>query len=223
MIKKHYRTRVKICCISSVSEVQLAIKYGANALGFVGPMPSGPGIIDDSLIAELVQTVPPGVSSFLLTSEKEADKIITHYQKVNTTTIQLVDVVSMDTYAKLKNALPAVKLVQVIHVNGEDSIEEAKQVSEHVHAILLDSGNPDKAIKELGGTGRVHNWDISKLIVEAVTKPVYLAGGLHAGNVREAIKIVRPFGVDLCSGVRTDKKLDVNKLGLFMGKVFETS
>jgi phosphoribosylanthranilate isomerase len=216
---KKAKQRVKICCISSAEEVQLAIKYGANALGFVGPMPSGPGIIDNSLIAELVQLVPPGVTSFLLTSETEADKIISHYNKVNTTTIQLVDAVSTDTYAKLKSALPAVKLVQVIHVKGETSIDDALQINDHVDAILLDSGNPNKAVKELGGTGRVHNWDISRQIVEAVSTSVYLAGGLHAENVQQAIETVRPFGVDLCSGVRTDKKLDEDKLASFMSAV----
>jgi phosphoribosylanthranilate isomerase len=85
-------------------------------------------------------------------------------------------------------------------------------LAEHVDAILLDSGNPKLAVKELGGTGRRHDWKLSRRIAETCGKPVFLAGGLNAENVREAIESVQPFGVDLCSSVRTNGKLDLQKL-----------
>lgn len=213
------KVRVKICCISSIEEAKVAINHGADALGLVGHMPSGPGIIEDKLIAKITATIPPAIASFLLTSETKAKDIIHHYSKVNTTTIQLVDSISFEEFPKLRKALPSVRLVQVIHVIDEQSINQAISVSPFVDALLLDSGNPNKKIKELGGTGRTHNWNVSRNIVEQVDIPVFLAGGLNPENIVEAIRYVQPYGVDLCSGVRTDGKLDPIKLELFMNAV----
>jgi phosphoribosylanthranilate isomerase len=193
----------------------MAIRYGAAALGLVGKMPSGPGIITDETIYSIAQIVPPPIATFLLTSETIAQDIIEHHQKVHTTTIQLVDALTNRAYQNIREQLPNVKLVQVIHVIDEASVEEAIEISAWVDAILLDSGNPNLQVKELGGTGRTHNWQLSRQIREKISKPVFLAGGLHQGNVREAIETVQPFGVDLCSGVRTDGKLDERKLEAF--------
>lgn len=209
------KPRIKICCISSVEEAAIAIKYGASAVGLVGNMPSGPGVISDDLILHITKSVPPGVSSFLLTSETNAEDIIKHHKKVNTSTIQLVDAVTKDTYKQIKENLPAIKIVQVIHIIDESSVDEAIVISEEVDALLLDSGNPTLSVKELGGTGRVHNWELSKKIVQQCRVPVFLAGGLNASNVKEAINKVQPFGLDLCSGVRTNNLLDPEKLNIF--------
>ena len=208
-------THVKICCISSPEEAQIAIKNGASALGLVGNMPSGPGIIEDSLIHQIAKSVPPPIATFLLTSETEATAIVKHYQKVHTTTIQIVDALTDRQYAAIRNEIPHVKLVQVIHVIDENSVQEAIEISEFVDAILLDSGNPNLATKELGGTGRTHNWDLSRKIRESISIPLFLAGGLNKENVRQAIDAVQPFGIDLCSGVRTNGKLDERKLDEF--------
>ncbi|MGE0019862.1 MAG: hypothetical protein AB7S72_09365 [Draconibacterium sp.] len=209
------KVRVKICCIGSVDEAKTAIEYGASALGLVGKMPSGPGVIDDDLIARIARSVPPAVSTFLLTSEIQPEDIIAHYKKVYTSTIQLVDALEGRDYQTLRRELPGVKLVQVIHVLDENSVAEAMEISESVDAILLDSGNPNLNIKELGGTGRVHNWHLSRQIREQVKVPVFLAGGLNSQNVREAIETVQPFGIDICSGVRSNGKLDKEKLEVF--------
>lgn len=193
----------------------MAVKFGASALGLVGHMPSGPGIITDELIFTIAQQVPPPIGTFLLTSETSAEGIIAHHQKVFTNTIQIVDTLQEGTYAQIKKALPAIKLVQVIHVLDEYSIDEAIEISGQVDALLLDSGNPNLAVKLLGGTGKVHNWELSRKIVAQSKVPVFLAGGLNPSNVREAIDRVQPFGLDLCSSVRTDKKLDPVKLEAF--------
>jgi len=211
--------KVKICCISSIEEAKLAIQYGAAAIGLVGKMPSGPGIIDDDLINTIAKTIPPPISSFLLTSETVAEEIIAHYRKVHTSTIQIVDALTDRQYDRIKQELPNVKLVQVIHVINEQSIDEAIEISAHVDAILLDSGNPNLATKELGGTGRVHNWDLSKRIRESIDIPIFLAGGINKDNVKAAIDHVQPFGVDLCSSVRTNGKLDEEKLETFFNVV----
>ncbi len=211
--------RVKICCISSLEEARLAVQFGASALGLVGQMPSGPGVISDELIFEIARKAPPPIGTFLLTSETEAQAIIQHQKKVNTNTVQIVDALQSGTYAEIRQALAGVKLVQVIHVTGEQSLDEAQRIAPEVDAILLDSGNPNLAVKELGGTGRTHNWAVSRRIVESVAVPVFLAGGLKPENVREAIESVQPFGLDLCSGVRTEGKLDPFKLEKFFESV----
>jgi len=207
--------RIKICCISSQEEAQIAIECGASALGLVGKMPSGPGIIDDRLINKITNSVPPPIATFLLTSETNASSIIQHYQAVNTTTIQMVDTLTDNGYRKIKSQLPHVKLVQVIHVIDDNSVTEAIHVSKYVDAVLLDSGNPNLTIKQLGGTGRTHDWELSKIIREKLEIPIFLAGGITADNVENAVRIVNPFGLDLCSSVRTNNKLDKHKLQAF--------
>ena len=211
--------RVKICCISSEEEAKLAIDYGASALGLVGHMPSGPGIISDEEIKAIAKKVPPPIATFLLTSEVSADAIVRHHQLVQTNTIQIVDALEEGTYLNIKNALPEVKLVQVIHVQGEASIDEALAIAEKVDALLLDSGNPNASVKTLGGTGNTHDWTISRKISDQSQVPVFLAGGLNASNIKRAIDTVQPFGVDLCSGVRSNGHLDPAKLEQFFGQL----
>jgi len=211
--------RIKICCIGSVKEAALAVRYGASAIGLVSEMPSGPGPISEAKITEIAATVPPGIASFLLTSKQDVTSIIEQQRCCRTSTIQLVDRLITGGYSDLRDALPGISIVQVIHVNGEESIQEAVAVSHHVDAVLLDSGNQNLQIKQLGGTGRTHDWSISRSICEAVDKPVYLAGGLNPENVTEAIRQVRPFGVDVCSGLRPNGNLDERRLAGFVDAV----
>jgi phosphoribosylanthranilate isomerase len=197
----------------------MAIRYGATALGFVSAMPSGPGPISEDLIASIIPRVPAGIRTFLLTSKQDAPAIIDQQRRTKANTLQLVDVVSFETYRELRQALPGVSIVQVIHITGSDALESAVSISPFVDALLLDSGNPNLPVKQLGGTGRVHDWSISNLICSRIAIPVYLAGGLNPENVAEAIRRVRPFGVDLCSGVRTNGDLDEVKLSRFFKQV----
>ena len=210
------KTRIKICCISSVAEAVLAVRCGADALGLVSAMPSGPGVIAEDLIAAIAPTVPPPVATFLLTSETQAAAIITQQRRCRVNTMQICDRVTADCLRELRAALPGIALVQVVHVTGEESVAEAVAVADKVDAILLDSGNQKLAVKELGGTGRTHDWRVSRKIVASVPVPVFLAGGLNPDNVADAIQQVRPFGVDICSGVRTAGKLDEQKLQRFI-------
>lgn len=213
------RTRFKVCCIASVEEAMLAVRYGASAIGLVSAMPSGPGPISEDEIAAVVPHVPPGVATFLLTCIQNADGIIAQQRKTRANTIQLCDRIDYGDYAKLRDSMPGIRLVQVIHVTGEESVKESLGVSQHVDAILLDSGNQSLKVKELGGTGRVHDWALSARIVRSVPRPVYLAGGLKPENVSRAIEQVRPFGLDVCSGLRTEGKLDESKLCAFVNAI----
>ncbi len=215
------RTKVKICCISSSTEAKLAINYGADAIGLVGKMPSGPGPIEDDLIESIAKIISPPIATFLLTSETSAEQIIAHHKRTFTNTIQLVDELPVEEYKKIKDRIPVIRLVQVIHVIDKGSVEEAITISEYVDAILLDSGNPKLAVKELGGTGRVHNWKLSRQIRENISVPLFLAGGLNAENVRQAIDEVQPYAVDVCSGVKTNGQLDEQKLKAFFEAIYK--
>jgi len=211
--------RVKICCIASLDEARLAMGLGASALGLVSAMPSGPGVIEDALIAAIAGQVPPPTATFLLTARQDAASILAQHAVCRTTTIQLVDRVPVADLRRLKAALPGVALVQVIHVANEGSLAEAEAAAPLVDALLLDSGNQTLAVKELGGTGRTHDWRLSRRIRDQVACPVYLAGGLTPANVSAAIDAVQPFGLDLCSGVRTGGRLDRAKLQAFFDAV----
>ena len=210
------RTRLKICCIADAGEAWLAIRHGADALGLVGAMPSGQGQITDSEIAAVAAVVPPPVATFLLTDQTDAEAIAAHARRAGTSAVQIVSHVAPETSAALARLLPTTRRVQVIHVEDDGVLGLIAIYAPHVHAFLLDSGRPGLPVPELGGTGRVHDWTISRRFVDASPLPVFLAGGLTPHNVAEAIATVRPFGLDLCSGVRTEGRLDADKLDLFV-------
>ena len=214
-MKPTTKPRVKICCMASVDEARMAIEAGASAVGLVSAMPSGPGPIAEDLIAEIAGIVPPGVSSFLLTCLQDAASIIDQQRRLRVNTIQICDRLTSGSYQEIHDALPGVKLVQVVHVTGLEAVEEAIAVARHVDAILLDSGNQSLAIKELGGTGRTHDWSLSRKIREAIDVPLFLAGGLNPANVAAAIREVQPYGIDVCSGLRIEGALDPQKLSDF--------
>jgi len=211
--------RVKICCIANIAEAWMAINHGASAIGLVSAMPSGPGPIPEELIAEIAATIPPGVATFLLTCRQDVEAIIDQQRRLRVNTIQICDRLETGSYEQLRQALPGVSLVQVVHVSSAESVSEAVSVARFVDAILLDSGNQSLPIKELGGTGRTHDWNVSREIVKEVRVPVFLAGGLRSNNVADAVRTVGPFGVDVCTGVRTNGELDEVKLRAFFAAV----
>jgi phosphoribosylanthranilate isomerase len=218
-MKPSLKPRIKVCCMASIDEARMAIEQGASAVGLVSAMPSGPGPVPEDLIAEIAATIPPGVSSFLLTCQQDPDAIIDQQKRLRVNTIQICDRLPAGSYERLREALPGVSLVQVVHVTGPESVEEAIAVAPEVNAVLLDSGNQSLPIKELGGTGRTHDWSLSRAIREAIDVPLFLAGGLKPENVAAAILAVQPFGIDVCSGLRTEGKLDPQKLAAFFKEV----
>ena len=218
-MKPTAKPRVKICCIASIAEAWMAIDAGASALGLVSAMPSGPGPIPEPLIARIAETIPPGISSFLLTCKEDVAAIVDQQRRLRVNTIQICDRLPAGSHRELREALPGVSLVQVVHVTGPESVDEAIEVAPHVDAVLLDSGNQLLAIKELGGTGRTHDWTLSRRIREAIDVPLFLAGGLNPQNVAAAIREVQPFGVDVCSGLRTNNHLDPQKLTAFFTRM----
>jgi len=218
-VEKVFNPRIKICCISSLEEAKMAINAGASALGLVSEMPSGPGVISMETIKLIAASVPPPMATFLLTSKQNVNDIIKQHKYCRTNTIQICDNLQIGTHKDLKVALPGIAIVQVIHVTGEESIAAALAIQNDVDAILLDSGDQSKQVKELGGTGRTHNWGISNIIREKLDIPIFLAGGIKPDNIALAINQVRPFGIDLCSGVRTNDKLDEIKLSKLFSNI----
>jgi len=197
----------------------MAIRAGASALGLVSEMPSGPGIVGEDTIASVARSVPPFIATFLLTSLQVPEAIIAQHRRCRTNTIQICDRIPIDAFAQLREALPGIALVQVVHIQSQSSVDEALTLGPYVNALLLDSGNQMLPIKELGGTGRTHDWRLSRQICEESTVPIILAGGLNPDNVADAVRTVHPFGVDLCSGVRSDGALDPGKLRRFFSAV----
>ena len=216
------RTRIKVCCISSLEEARSAIAHGVDALGLVGEMPSGPGVIDDDLAREIARTTPPAVETFLLTSRLSGDEIADHVEYCGTTTVQIVQHIDIGEYQRIIERIPTIRRVQVIHVEDWSALDAIAKYEPFVHAFLLDSGRPNAEVAELGGTGRTHDWSISAEIAGRTERPVFLAGGLNPLNVRDAISSVSPFGLDLCSGVRTNNRLDLALLDDFTRKVWNS-
>ncbi len=210
---------IKICCIQDRTEAQLAMDLGANALGLVSEMPSGPGIISLDQIRDIAAFIPIPINSVLLTSKQSSEEILEQVEYCKPTAIQIVDKILFGSHQDIHAAFPELIIIQVIHINGIEAIVETEKVSSDVDAILLDSGNKLLATKVLGGTGRAHNWSISTQICRYAQISVILAGGLNQTNVREAIRTVNPAGVDVCSGVRTNGKLDRVKLTSFMNNI----
>jgi phosphoribosylanthranilate isomerase len=197
----------------------MAINQGASALGLVSPMPSGPGPIPEDRIREIAAVIPPAIGTFLLTCQQDVDRIIDQQQRLGVNTLQLCDRLAPGSHRALREALPGIALVQVVHVTGPESVNEAIAVAEEVDAVLLDSGNQSLPVKELGGTGRTHDWTLSARIREAIAKPLFLAGGLNPQNVATAIEQVQPFGVDVCSGLRNEGMLDPQKMNDFFQSI----
>jgi phosphoribosylanthranilate isomerase len=211
--------RIKVCCIATAGEARAAVRHGASLVGLVSAMPSGPGVIDESLIGEIAATVPPGVTSVLLTSRTDPAEIADQQRRTRVGAIQLCDRLDPDARAALRSAVPGVRLIQVVHVEGAPAVAEAVEAARGADALLLDSGQTGGEVRELGGTGRTHDWELSRAVVESVTVPVLLAGGLHPDNVAEAIRRVGPWGVDVCSGLRVAGRLDESRLERFVRAV----
>lgn len=211
--------KVKICCISSEEEAELAVSYGASAIGLVGPIPDEEPKITNEDIARISQSVPPPIASFLLTSETSTNSIIKHHEEVHTPVIQLVGDVPTTAYKNIRKQLPGVKLVQVLYVEDETAVDRAMEIAPHTDALLLDCGDPDTEGKILGRKENPHNWEIARTIVQESTVPVFLSGELNTHNISQAIDVVQPYGIDVCTGVRSGDELDKQKLYALMQTV----
>ena len=196
----------------------MAQRQGADAMGLISWMPSGDRFLSDPEIQELA-AANPNVERVLLTCKTDPDEIRHQVLDAGTDTVQLVERMAIADLEPLRSGLPGISLVQVVHVTGPAALQQALDVERYVDFILLDSGNPEGPDRTLGGTGNVHDWQVSREIVRAVRCPVFLAGGLGPDNVAEAIAEVQPFGVDVCSRLRPNGPLDEELLTKFFNAI----
>lgn len=216
------RTRIKICCIASVEEARMAIAAGADALGFIGVVPPTPRAIPDEAIADIAAAVPPPVATVLVGSQREAGTMAAQVRRARPSTLQIVAPIEPAEWVRFAEMEPDIRRIQVIHVEGPEALDLIPVYAPYVHAFLLDSGKASAATPYYGGTGETHDWAISAAFVARSPLPVFLAGGVTPANVAEAIRRVRPYGLDLCTGLRTDGKLDPGKLADFVRAVRQT-
>lgn len=212
------RPRIKICCMASVEEARICAEMGVDLVGLVGPMPSGAGIITAEKCREISESAAAWLTPVLLTSSETAEAIHSDVEDASVRAVQLVRHVDPGVHRALAMSLPQVRRFQVIHVEDGSALDLIDVYAGLADAFLLDSGKPSS--QELGGTGRVHDWEISAEFVRRSPLPVFLAGGLKPENVAKAMNTVKPFGLDICSGVRTpEDRLDPVKLRAFMDAV----
>lgn len=204
--------KTKICGINSLRNAQIALECGADALGFLVGITH---LAEDKITAEnakrIIQTLPSSVYSVAVTHLRDSRKIIELCRYLGVNALQIHDYISPEEVAFCRKELPDVRILKAVHVidgQPDKALAAAKSFEDVCDAILLDS----RTAERLGGTGKTHDWSISRMIVEQVSVPVILAGGLTPSNVADAVKTVRPFGVDVNSGVEIDGDKDRQKV-----------
>lgn len=215
--------KVKVCCIASPEEARLALSYGVTAVGMVDETPSGEGRIPVETIAEIVQAVPPTTGTFVLTATTDVDQLEALYRTTGANTVQLWDPLQPGDYERLREKAPGIFIAQSVHVMEDEALAAAREIARHVDALVLDSGDSEPPFRWTNPAGQTHDWELSRHISEAIHLPILLAGGLTPDNVGQAIRAVRPYGVDVCSGVRKDGRLDQRLLVAFLDAVSRPS
>jgi len=197
--------KVKICGITNTNDARMAAKFGADALGFlIGIRHKSEDVILPEEAKKIISACPPFVTTVMVTHLLESESIISLFREIGTTAIQLHDEIKLDEIKAIRKALPTVRLIKAVHITDlKESLRRARIFERIVDAIVLDTIN----LKEdrIGGTGLTHDWQISKQIKESVSIPIILAGGLNPSNVQEAIRTVRPYAVDVNTGVKKDR------------------
>jgi phosphoribosylanthranilate isomerase len=215
--------KVKVCCIASPDEARLAVSFGVTAVGMVDETPSGEGRIPVETIAEIVQAVPRKTGTFVLTATTDVDRLEELYRTTGVNTVQLWDPLQPEEYERLREKAPGIFIAQSVHVMDDAALDTAREIARHVDALVLDSGNPEPPFRWQNPAGQTHDWELSRRVSEAIHLPILVAGGLTQDNVGQAIRIVRPYGVDVCSGVRKDGRLDQGLLVAFLEAVSRPS
>ena len=191
--------RVKICGISSVEDARAAAAAGADAVGcLVGLQHPSPDGVDAAAAGVIFAALPPFVARVLVTHRTTVEEVAALAAEAHPTVVQLHGPFPLETIPLLRAALPHVAIVKNVHVEGEESLDAAREAGGVADAVLLDSKTKDR----IGGTGTTHDWTISARIVREVATPIILAGGLNPENVAEAIARVNPWAVDVNSGTR---------------------
>ena len=204
--------RIKFCGTTSPMDVQCAIDAGCDALGFImGVTHQSSDVVTPAEAAEMVRRLPPFIEPVAVTHLQGTDDLINLVRDSRCTTLQIQDAIEPSEMDTIRDALPFAKIVKAVHVIDESAIKVGKLYEPYADALILDSRTREK----IGGTGIPHDWNISATIVANSAIPVILAGGLTPGNVAEAIRRVRPYGVDVHTGIKRDSVRDPEKTLMF--------
>ena len=181
--------------------MQCAVDAGCDALGFImGVTHRSSDVVTPAEAAKLIRRLPPFIEPVAVTHLQETEDLIRLVKDSRCTTLQIQDTIEPSEIDVIRDALPYAKIVKAVHVTGESAIAMGKRYEPYADALILDTRTGD----QIGGTGIPHDWNISATIVATSAIPVILAGGLTPENVREAIRKVRPYGVDVHTGVKKD-------------------
>lgn len=208
--------RVQIAGVSSLEEALALEKAGADALGFTVRLPEG---IHDGLTEakarSIVAALPPFITAVAITYAGSAREAVDLCRYLGVGAVQLHGEFPAGELEMLRAAMPHLKIILPVLVTGAEAVQEARVLERRVDALILDTYDP--ATGRRGATGKTHNWRISRQIVEAVRAPVILAGGLTPENVAEAIAVVRPWAVDVHTGVEdSDGRRNLRKMRAFI-------
>ncbi|MEM0035812.1 MAG: phosphoribosylanthranilate isomerase [Candidatus Korarchaeum sp.] len=207
------RVKVKVCGLKREEDLRTACGLGADMVGFVVEVPSSPRSLSLDEAARLIKLVPDDVISVIVVVSHDLERVSRAY---NTLKPDLIQIHGPLDIKRFKEEAPEAFIVKALGVSSAQVIEEALSSYYLVNGFLADSPHPEKH----GGTGLVHNWDLSKILKEAVyPKPLILAGGLNPENVERAVRYVKPYAVDVSSGIESSPgSKDPEKLRVFIRK-----
>jgi len=193
--------RVQIAGIKTIEDALMCVKYDCDAIGLlVGKSHNSDDFISASKAKEIIEALPPFISSVIITHLEDSDEIINILKETNANTVQLHSYIKESEVKKIKEALPYVKILRLIHVSEDGKVLNELEKDFIGDCLFLDSINVKT--NQFGGTGLTHDWNKSAEIVRKSKLPVILAGGLNPSNVAKAINIVKPYGVDTNSGCK---------------------
>jgi len=208
---------VKICGVRRQEDALLAAELGADAIGLlVGQKHTSPDFIFTTVAKDIARALPPSVEAVLVTHVEDLDELERLLQQSEIRTIQLHSEIAPSSVERLRGRLPHLKIFKSINIISADSVAYPEAFEKLVDGFVLDSINV--ATGQLGGTGKTHDWSVSRQIVMRYPEiPIILAGGLNSENVRSAIEYVHPFGVDVNSGTKApDGFKDTRKMEEFI-------
>jgi len=208
---------VKICGIRRQEDALIATELGADAIGLlVGQKHNSPDFVSATVARDIFRALPPSVDAVLVTHVEDVDELERLLQESEITTIQLHSEIAPSSVERLRHRLPHLKIFKSVNIISADSVAYPEAFKKLVDGFVLDSIN--LATSQVGGTGKTHDWSVSRQIVMRYPEvPIILAGGLNSENVRSAIERVRPFGVDVNSGTKAaDGFKDPRKIEAFI-------
>ncbi|MFW6117327.1 MAG: phosphoribosylanthranilate isomerase [Thermoproteota archaeon] len=206
------RVRVKICGITSREDLEMVVEAGADAVGFVVDVPHSQRNISIRKANRLIESTPVFVGSVAVIVPEGLHHLRQLCQDLRPSLFQIHG--KKQLYREIREDLPGIRVIGAIKAKKDFSPQETQTSTQIFDAVLIDSHLPGRQ----GGTGRVHDWRISKRVKELLhPKPLILAGGLSLDNIKRAVQTVRPYAVDVSTGVESKPGIkDQKKVNRFI-------